>query len=661
MEGGRMQRFAFVFLSLVFPLSGPALSGTLEEDLTGLVEKVRPSVVKVTSEAGAPGKEHSKSASLHTTLACGIAIDPQHVVTTADIEQIRFLTFRPSPESASLTGEPNGIIHYAVRSFDGQEQEARLVASDRISNLAVLQVDGASFTPAPFGNSNELKTGSLVVIPASCLAKTASATFGPVAELRKDGSLLLDIAILPGTVGAPVLNSKGEVVGMVTGQTGGGMAVRAFPSENNDIQKPASEPVELAVSGQAVALPSVRLQRFASQLIQDRRVARSFLGVYPQDLDSALKEYNKIDYGVLVTDLARGGPGDKAGLKSGDVILSINGQKVEGESQFRQLLSEKKPGDTLKMQVLRNGRKRNVSVTLGDRSDFEAAQTPVPPVPLWRNPAAPKSLTPAYPEGEGFLGISARDLTPREKERRKLDGGAYLEDITAGSPAEKAGLRTGDVVTAFDGKPISDADDLYRKIRAKSPGKEIPIEILRRGERQTLNVELANRSDFQEPSGMPSERNFQMFRFGEKYGFLGITAEPLAGREQDSLGVHGGVRVAEVTPDSPADKAGLKEGDIITSIDGQEISGPEGLSSIVARKKPGDRVEIDFLRQGSRRTAKAELSGKSEFERFFDRLGPSGRMDLSGPFDQRDRKIEELQKQIDELHRQLDSLRQKRE
>ncbi len=660
MEGDRMRRLVFLFLFLLFPVSVLAQSGSLEERLAGLVEKVKPSIVKVKSEAGA--QDNGQTANRHSTLALGIAVDASHVVTTADIEQLKFFSIISTPESVLLSNEPEGGLRFTVQTSDGRQLEAKLVATDRTDNLAILSVEEGNLTPAPFGNAALLKTGSLVIVPASCLSKTSSASFGPVAELRRDGRLLLDVSILPGTVGAPVLNQDGEVVGMVTGQTG--QTLRAFRMEGGtgtQVVQGTPQAVDLPLSGQAVALTASQLQKTASQLIQYQKVARSFIGIYPQNLDEELKTYHKVAYGVLVTDVSDGGPAEIGGLKQGDVILSLDGQKMETERQFREFLSEKKPGEIVKVEVSRRNRMRNFKVTLGDRSDFEPAAPPPPPVQRFRTPDAPKALAPAYP-AEGFLGVSIGDLTEEQKERHDLEGGAYVEEVTEGTPAEKAGIKEGDIITAFDGKPVGDGDDLYQKIRKSEPGKKLPIEILRRGERKSLNVTLVERSEASPGTwgGLAERERMQIFRFDSKSGFLGVSTERLSRRAKDSLEIDGGARVAAVTPQSPADKAGLKEGDVIVAVDGERIFTPEDLSEAIGEKESGKEVEIEYLRKGARKTARAELVGRSGRERFF---GGSPRMDLRTMpgFNARDRQIEELEKQIDLLRRSLDSLRRDKE
>ncbi|MCI0331284.1 MAG: PDZ domain-containing protein [candidate division Zixibacteria bacterium] len=651
-----MPRFVILFLLLFFPLSGVARSGSLEEDLAELIEKVRPSIVKIRSEAGGAGGAVSP---LQSTLAFGLAFDSRHVVTTADVERLKFFSIISNAESVKLSGPALESLRISVETFDGRELKARLVASDRMSNLAVLEVEEGGLHPTSFGNSTDLKIGSLLIVPNSGMAKASSATFGPLASFRVDGSLLLDVSILPGASGAPVLNSKGEVVGLVTGQTGAPLSLRTFRFEKEEELQRTSQPVELPVSGQAIAVSSNQLQKLAAELVENKRVARPFMGVYPQDLDPELKDYHNVEYGVLVSKLVGGGPAERAGLKQGDVVLSLDGRKMESENEFRQFLNEKKPGDVIQVKVMRKGRERNFKVSLGDRSDVEETVPPLPSLRSWWGPEHPQPLTPAF-SSEGFLGVTASDLTDRQKRRHNIKEGAYVEEISEGSPAEKAGIKTDDIVTAFDGKPVSDADDLYQKIRKSEPGKEIPVEILRRGERRTLNVTLADRSQFDLPSPGPGEREFRMFRFGERSAFLGVTTQRLSQQEKENLQVEGGARVVTLASNSAASKAGLREGDVIISVDGKNVFSPEDLSEHIGARKPGDRVEIAYLREGVKHRAQAELDERPGFERFFGRMGPDGRMDWVGPFDQRERKIEDLEKQLEELRRSLDSLRKER-
>lgn len=652
-----MKRFVTAFLLFAFPAL--LLAQSLEEDVARLAEKVKPSIVTVKSEGGdwTRVSDQLKISPFSSTLAAGIAIDREHVVTTASVEQARYLNLLgPTDEvKRALELSQNGEVKFTVVTADGKELKATLLAFDRMANLAVLKVEGGELTPANLGNSDLLKSGSWVMLPGSAVAKTASVSFGPVSELRKDGMLLLDLSSTPGAIGGPVVSSKGEVLGMVTGQTGDKMSVRSFRFEKEAGIQRVVQPsdVALPVSGQTVAMPANQMQKLAAELIQNKRITRAFMGVYPQNLDSELKEYHKTDHGVLITNLAGGGPAEKAGLKQGDVVLSMDGLKMEEEQQFRRFLNGKKPGDAVKVKTLRNGRERNYTITLGDRSDFESVLQPaIPAQPQWRTQLKPE-------KGNAFLGVTAVDLTESQRERFDAEKGAWVDDVVEGSPAEKAGLRAGDIITAFNGRSVENAAELYDRIRKADPGKEALVEVLRKGGVETVTVTLGERSEEDVFGTVPRLREpLRMFRWdADSSAFLGVTTERLSRREaKDSLKIDGGVRVTEVSKDSPAQKAGLKEGDVITAIGDKKVSTPEDLSEIIGDRKPGEKVDVQYFRRGRTRTATAELAGRSNFERLF---GGVPQMDFRPSLTPggRDKQIDEMQKQIEQLRRTLDSLR----
>jgi len=658
-EGAAKRRFFTAFLFFGFPALGFAQSGSLEQDVAQLAEKLKPSIVTIKSEGGNFGKDVKIAGS---TVAAGVVFDPDYVVTTADVQSLRALSLFNSSEMDRMLSLRDGEINLIVQTADGKEHKAALVATDRTSNLAVLKVADGGLTPALFGNSDLVKQGFLVILPSSLLRKGSTVSFVTVEAVRKDGSLILNFSSLPGAVGGPVVNSKGEVVGVVTGHTGENLALHGLRFENNDGVQRVAQPVELPFSGQAIAIPSNQVRKVAADLITSKRVSRSFMGVYPQNLDEELKDYLKTDYGVLITEVASGGPAEKAGLKPQDVIVSLDGKKVEDEAQFRQYLNAKRPEEVIKVEVLRKERHRTFAVTLGDRSDFEVvAPTPAPPSIQFRRPRAPGGAKRAE-KSQGYLGINLSDLTEEQKEKQHISEGAYIENVSDGSPADKAGLEEGDIVTAFDGKPMADAASLQERVRETEPGKEVPVEVLRKGGLETVNVKLAEREESEELFGNfpQTQEPFQMNRWNnERSAFLGVSAEPLSRRASDSLKTDGGARIVEVERNSPAYKAGLRKGDIITSVDGDEVGLPNDLSKIIEGKKPGDAVEIQFLHRGTKRTATAELAGRSTTERLFGE-GLNMRP-VPMPFNDRDRQVEELQKQIEDLKRELDSLRQEKE
>lgn len=240
-------------------------------------------------------------------------------------------------------------------------------------------------------------------------------------------------------------------------------------------------------------------------------------------------------------------------------------------------------------------------------------------------------------EGRGSaIGVSIRDLNADEAAKAKLPraGGASVQAVEDGSPAAKAGLRVDDVIVEFDGERVRSARHLTRLVQETADGRTIKATIVRNGTRQTLDVtpEASARpvaADIVLPDiqreierGMRAiPRNFS-FDFDPDFGFsgsaprrLGITAAPLTDQLAAYFKVKEGVLVSSVTPDSPAAKAGLRAGDVITSVNGRSMDSPRELTEELRDAKPGADVELGITRDGKATTLKATIP-ETERRRF---------------------------------------------
>lgn len=201
--------------------------------------------------------------------------------------------------------------------------------------------------------------------------------------------------------------------------------------------------------------------------------------------------------GVVVMDVEPESPAAKAGLKEKDVITQYDGQTVEGTVQFRRLVRETPPGRTVALVVSREGTNQNISVELGDRGAYfekkmkgkmrDFGSMNFPPMPDFSTPSVP-----VMPDGHWHgamdwrtpvLGINAEDLTPQLGAYFGApdDGGVLVREVHAGTPAEKAGLKAGDVITKVDGKPVHSLGDLRAELREKSAEKSVMLAVLRKG------------------------------------------------------------------------------------------------------------------------------------------------------------------------------------
>jgi serine protease Do len=195
------------------------------------------------------------------------------------------------------------------------------------------------------------------------------------------------------------------------------------------------------------------------------------LGVVVQEVNQALADSFKLDrpQGALISDVDKGGPADKAGLKIGDVILGLNGQAIETSGDLPALIGQASPGDKMKLDIWRQGNREELTATLGDASDTSAS--------LWKTEPA---------VGEGKLGLALRPLQPQEKREAGVTNGLLVED--ASGPAARAGVQAGDVLVAVNGTPVTSADQM-REIVAKS-AKSVALLIERDGSKIFVPVRL---------------------------------------------------------------------------------------------------------------------------------------------------------------------------
>ena len=215
-------------------------------------------------------------------------------------------------------------------------------------------------------------------------------------------------------------------------------------------------------------------------------------------------------------------------------------------------------------------------------------------------------------DGEAWLGVYLQELTDAMREALDIesDGGVLVTEVTGDSPAGKAGLKVGDVVIEFDGREIYDGNDLRRAVGRTEPGDKVEIVIVRDGKRRTLTVEMgekprSRRRVYGAPSG--DWRSFA-FSIGSRV-FLGVELAEMNPDLASYFKVKEGVLVLDVAEDSPADKAGLRPGDVFVAIDGEKVRDPEAVLEILREYQEGDKVEIEIVRHGKREKIEVKLSG----------------------------------------------------
>lgn len=298
---------------------------------------------------------------------------------------------------------------------DGTEYTATVKGSDSRTDLAVLKIDKKDLPYLSFGDSDILKVGEWVVAIGNPFGIGATLTVGVVsAKGRQDLGIAsyedfiqTDAAINPGNSGGPLLNLKGEVIGVNTAiftRSGGYMGI-------------------------GLSIPSKMAENVIDQIVDNGTVKRAYLGVILQPVDKALSDALQMDEqeGILVSDVVKGSPAAKAGLQPGDVIISFNGKPVKAVTKFRNEIALMNPGVTVKLKILRNNKKIDLTVTLGSQEAEVISE-----------------------EFIQKLGIELENLTPDLNARLGYGSetqGVVITKVKPGSPAAQAGIQPGFLIT----------------------------------------------------------------------------------------------------------------------------------------------------------------------------------------------------------------------
>jgi serine protease Do len=369
----------------------------------------------------------------------GYILTNNHVVEGADRIQVQ------------LTGDPS-------------RYEAKLIGTDFETDLAVIKIDAPKKLAAvKIGNSDAVQVGDWAVAIGSPFGLDATVTAGIISAKERSISenpefqhfLQTDAAINPGNSGGPLLNINGELIGI-----------------NTAIATTSSSP---GYQGVGFALPSNTAVSVYNQIIKNGKVTRGSIGVSLQDAERApdlLKVYGA-GQGAFVRSVERGSPAAKAGLQEGDIILSYNGKPVARNDDLISSVSEAPVGSKATVGVLRDGKKTDFEVTVGNRAE------------VWANERRyasrrPAEATPAQ-VSEAKFGISVMELdeTFIEGYGYPEKSGVRVESVEPASFADDVGLRPGDVITALNRKPVGSHDDLLRLQRTLKPGDSVVLRILR--------------------------------------------------------------------------------------------------------------------------------------------------------------------------------------
>jgi serine protease Do len=343
-----------------------------------------------------------------------------------------------------------GAFNIRVRFDDGRTLEAEVLGTDPLTDIALIKLK-APPNNLPFlklGDSDAVRVGDWVVaignpfgLASSVSAGILSAKAREIGATQYDDFLQTDAAINPGNSGGPLFNLRGEVIGINTAIVSGG-------------------------AGIGFAVPSNLAKALIPQLEKNGKVTRGYIGVKLQNLTPELAKALNVPQssGALINEVTKNSPGDKAGLKSDDVVVSLDGKKVESSSALSRTVALRPPGSSVTLGVVRGGKPQDVKVTLtsrpGDLDKLGDARGP--------RPGGSKSQKDE--SNRQRIGLTLQSIDPRTAEANGLPTrGAVITEVQPGSPADAAELAPGMVILEA-GKKIASADD-FASSRTPSPAR----------------------------------------------------------------------------------------------------------------------------------------------------------------------------------------------
>ncbi len=362
-----------------------------------------------------------------------------------------------SPDGYIVTNNHviDGATQIKVTLNDRRVLTGKLVGTDKLTDIAVIKVNATNLPSIAWGDSSKLRPGQTVLAFGSPFGSLQfSVTRGIISALNRPNSftdnrrapgglIQTDAAINPGNSGGPLVNAHGELIGI-----------------NNGIMTSSG-----SFAGAGFAIPSQTVRSVADQIIKTGSVHHGYLGIAMNDVTPENAGFFKLKdaEGAIVSQVTPDSPAAKAGLKSGDVIRSLDGETILNGSALQVAVSEDTPGKTIALGILRDGSPLTLNVKVGEyhaKSEMAAND----------GDGSPNAKP-------GRLGVSVGDLTPDVRQQLRIPddvhGGVAIESVRPASPADDAGLAPGDVILELDRQPVASADKFVSAVRAVPAGKDM--------------------------------------------------------------------------------------------------------------------------------------------------------------------------------------------
>ncbi len=357
----------------------------------------------------------------------------------------------------------DGADSIYVRTYEGNKYLAKVIGTDPKTDIAVLRIDAKNLPRIAIGNSDSLRVGEMVMAVGSPMSEELAYTVteGIVSATGRSNMGLAtyedfiqtDAAINPGNSGGPLVNMNGELVGLNA----------AIISQSGGFQ------------GIGFAVPSNMAVHIMDMLLTTGKVTRGWLGVSIQDVNQQIADAMHLpeQTGALVGDVVSDSPAEKAGLKAGDLILTLNGDKIKNSSELRNEVASTAPGTKVDFGILRNGKNMSITVTLGEM---------------------PAEMSAAGPGGvQKELGFVVQTLTPALASQYGIDKnmtGVVVTAIDQNSSAYRQGLRQGDLIEEVDQEQVETSQKFDSLVAKKKAGDTILLRVFRQGSRFFLAFSL---------------------------------------------------------------------------------------------------------------------------------------------------------------------------
>jgi serine protease Do len=348
----------------------------------------------------------------------------------------------------------DGADEVLVTLTDKREFKARIVGADKRTDVAVVKIEASGLPAVRIGDVSRLKVGEWVMAIGSPFGLENTVTAGIVSAKQRDTGDYLpfiqtDVAVNPGNSGGPLINMRGEVVGInsqIYSRSGGFMGI-------------------------SFAIPIDEAMRVSEQLRANGRVTRGRIGVQIDQVSKDVAESIGLGkpQGALVRGVESGSPADKAGVEAGDIITRFDGRAIEKASDLPRLVGNTKPGTRSALTVFRRGQTRDLSITI----------TELEPEQVARRPAARGSAPPKAGEAAQALGLTVAELTETQKKELKVRHGVRVE--VASDAGARAGLREGDVILSIGNVEIRNVREFETAVAKTERGKPVNM-LVQRGE-----------------------------------------------------------------------------------------------------------------------------------------------------------------------------------